>query len=218
MPPRFAAAMFDADGTLADTLEDIAAAGNHALAQLGRPPLPVPRYRHLAGQGAHYLVSTALGPDCQHLVGQGLALFRAYQLEHGLDHTRPFPGIPELLDEFTRRGLRLAILSNKGDAATRLLAARVFPRWRFDAVAGLVDGQPFKPDPAGALKIARQLSIPPERWLYFGDTDVDMFTATRAGMFAVGVRWGFREEKELRESGAKLIISHPLEVLTLLDG
>lgn len=219
MTRRFDAVMFDLDGTLLDTLADIAAAGNYALTSLGRPTRPVQDYRYLAGQGAPYLVRHALGPDYQHLADKALELFRTYQLEHGLDHTHPYPGIPELLDELTRRNLKLAVLSNKPHTATLRAVQQCLNRWHFDAVLGHELDQPaaaLKPDPAGALEIARQLNVPPERWLYLGDTRVDMETALNAGMFPVGCLWGFRDRQELEKAGARILIAHPLEILPLL--
>ncbi len=211
------AVMFDLDGTLADTLGDIAACGNHTLATLGRPPLPRDHYRYLAGQGARFLVREALGAaDNDPLVDRALDIFRAYQLEHGMDLTRPYDGIPDALDAMTQRSLKLAVLSNKPDAATRAMVKHVFARWRFDAVQGQVDGQPHKPDPAGALAIARQTGIEPRAWLYVGDTGVDMRTAKAAGMTAAGALWGFRDETELRDSGADVILASPRELIDLL--
>jgi phosphoglycolate phosphatase len=217
MPRRFDAVMFDLDGTLADTLADIAAAGNYAIAQAGSPPHPVAAYRKLAGQGALYMIEGALAPEHRDQAQRCLVIFRKYQLEHGLDHTAPYPGMPELLDGLTQRGLKLAVLSNKSDAGTRLAVQRVLGKWHFDAVAGQRDDVPLKPDPAGAQAIARQMKIPIERWLYVGDTNVDMQTAKAAGMFAAGVLWGFRDEAELRDNGADVIVSHPTDLLKLVD-
>lgn len=209
----FDAVMFDLDGTLADTLTDIAAAANHALTRLGRPTFPVSRYRYLAGQGLQWLMTEAMGADHGHLVEAGMSAFRAYYAEHSMDHTAPYDGISDLLDVLTERKVTLAVLSNKPDAATQQVVADVFDRWRFDAVRGQRDDTPLKPDPAGALAIVSKLGIPADRWLYVGDTNVDMQTAKAAGMFALGVLWGFRDEPELRASGADAIIAHPREVL-----
>ncbi len=215
MPYR--AVLFDLDGTLADTLEDLAIAANHALTQLGRPTFPTRRYRYLVGQGLRSLLTEALGPDHRDLIEPGMELFRDYYGRHSLDHTGPYPGIPELLDDLTRRRLKMAVLSNKPDSATQEMVAKVFSRWEFDAVVGQRDGGPLKPDPAAALQIADALAIRPSEWLYVGDTRVDMLTAGSAGMFPVGVLWGFREEQELRESGAKAIIARPMELLEVLS-
>jgi phosphoglycolate phosphatase len=217
MSRRFDAVMFDLDGTLADTLADIAAAGNYAIAQVGSPPHPVNAYRKLAGQGGLYMIEEALKPEHRDQAARCLVIFRKYQLEHGLDHTAPYPGVPELLDGLTQRGLKLAVLSNKSDQGTRVAVQRVLGKWHFDAVVGQRDDVALKPDPAGALAITRQLGVPVERWLYVGDTNVDMQTAKAANMFAAGVLWGFRDEAELRENGADIIVSHPTELLKLVD-
>ena len=214
---RHDAVMFDLDGTLADTLGDIAACGNHMLTTLGRAPLPLDRYRYLAGQGVRYLVRTALAvPDEDPQVERGIAVFRAYQDAHGMDLAKPYAGIAELLDVLASHHVKLAVLSNKPHTATRAMVAQVFDRWRFNAVQGQVDGRPHKPDPAGALAIVEALHVPAPRWLYVGDTAVDMQTARGAGMTAVGVLWGFRDEAELREHGAAHIVAHPGEIVRLL--
>ncbi|MCX5661190.1 MAG: HAD family hydrolase [Planctomycetota bacterium] len=215
------AVMFDLDGTLADTLADIAAAANHALAQLGRPTFPVPRFRYLAGQGLESLMVEALGPDHRGLLEQGMAHFRSYYAQHSMDQTGPYEGIAELLDTLmvptpVGRGPKLAVLSNKPHPATIKLIEDAFAAWRFDAVRGHIEGTPLKPDPTSALEVAASLGVPPARWLYVGDTRVDMLTAVGAGMCPVGVLWGFRDELELREAGARHIVKHPSEILGLL--
>ena len=217
MSSGFQGVMFDLDGTLADTLADIANIGNHTLTQLGRPTFPIDRYRYLAGQGARWLVETALGPEHQHLADEGLGILKSYQLEHGMDLTTPYDGVPELLDALIERALKLAVFSNKPHAATVEMIEAKFSRWHFDRVQGATSEYPLKPDPAAGLMIAEKLGIAPERWLYVGDTKVDMQTATSAGFHSVGVLWGFREEAELRENGARAIISHPTDLLALLD-
>jgi phosphoglycolate phosphatase len=214
---QYEAVMFDLDGTLADTLADIAAVGNHALGRLGLAAIPVEKYRFLAGQGIRRLISDALGPEHQDLVPEAVELARAYQLEHGLDHARLYPGIAQLLDELTRRKLKTAVLSNKPHPATQVAVAKLLGNWRFDAVAGQREGVPLKPDPRQALEIAERLAVPAPRWLYLGDTAADMRTAVAARFHPVGVLWGFREEAELRANGARTIIAHPLELLKLLD-
>jgi phosphoglycolate phosphatase len=209
--------MFDFDGTLADTLADLAAGGNFVLARLGLPPIPQQRYRYLVGQGAKWLVIEALGPEHAAQVPQGLTLFKQYQLDHGLDQTRPYPGIPEMLDGLIERGIKLAVLSNKPDPATQLAVRTVFGRFHFDAVAGQQEGGSLKPDPAQALVTAKRLKIAPEHWWYLGDSRVDMETARGAGFYAVGALWGFRDEAELRTAGARALIRDPREILGLID-
>ncbi len=213
----FDGVMFDLDGTLLDTLADIAAAGNHMLTTLGLPPRPVADYRYLAGQGAPWLVEHALGSEHQHLAEEGLRLLKAYQMVHGLDRTVLYSGISELLDDLAARELSMAVLSNKPHPATLKAVEQKLGRWHFQAIQGHSPGGPLKPDPAAALAIAEATGISPQRWLYVGDTRVDILTAKAAGMFAVGVLWGFRDEPELREAGADMIITHPREISELLS-
>jgi len=211
------AIMFDLDGTLVDSLADTAAAGNHAIAQLGCKPIESNRYRYLAGQGLEYLIQHALGPGREADIPAGMAAFKAYYKDHDLDHTRPYAGLPEVLDQLVSQGDLLAVLSNKPHLATVALVEKVFGRWPFLAVRGAMDGLPLKPDPAGALAILAETGIPAERWVYVGDTRVDMETACRAGLPAVGVTWGFRDEPELRDAGASRIIHHPHELPAAID-
>ena len=131
--------------------------------------------------------------------------------------TRPYDGIPELLDALVSRSLGLAVLSNKPDAFTRQCVDAYLPSWPFRAVFGDREGVPRKPDPAGALEAAGRLGVPPAAIVYVGDSSVDMTTARRAGMIPVGAAWGFRTEDELAPSGARKVIAHPLELLEFLD-
>ncbi len=213
---RFDAVMFDLDGTLADTLGDIAAAGNFAMKQLGRPTHADAAYRPMVGDGALKLVERALGPAHAHLAEVGVQHFRAYYTAHGLDFIKPYPGIAQMLDELVKRGLTMAVLSNKPHDAAQLVVRERFGQWKFHAVQGQEDGLPLKPDPTTALRIVQRLNIPAPRWLYLGDSGVDMRTARAAGLFAVGATWGFRDEPELRETGAHAIIRQPSELLGLL--
>jgi len=217
MTGPFHAVMFDLDGTLADTLADITNVGNYMLEKFDLPPMQEDRYRYLAGLGMHYLVSEALGDGNQHLVDQGVELAKAYQMEHGIDLAGPYPGVPQLLDQLIERKLKLAVLSNKQHPATQLVMQKLFSKWSFDAIWGVRPEYEPKPDPSSAKAMASELGIAPKNWLYLGDTDVDMQTATGAGFCAVGVLWGFRDESELRDNGAQHIIKHPSELLDLLQ-
>jgi phosphoglycolate phosphatase len=213
------AVLFDLDGTLLDTLADLGASMNRALARLGFLPHPVGSYKTFVGEGVSVLAQRALPPDrrdeasvkaCVEAMGEEYAI-------HWMDATRPYDGIAELLSGLAKRTIKLAILSNKPHAMTRLLVAHFFPQTRFDSVNGARDGVPKKPHPIGALTIAQQLKIAPEHFLYLGDSGVDMETATSAGMFPVGALWGFRDEQELLIHGAKALIKHPLELLKIAD-
>ena len=209
------AALFDLDGTLNNTLDDIADAMNWALAKNGLPEWPVDRYRYMVGNGARKLSERAVGNQ-KDLVN---AVHRDYQARyetHNLVKTQPYPGIPELLRALAEQGLQLCVLSNKPDADTRHVITHFFPDIPFAIVRGQKEGVPLKPDPTAALQIASELGLSPSDFVYLGDTSVDMECARNAGMLPVGVLWGFRDEKELRESGAKWILSRPSELLTHL--
>jgi len=215
---RFRAVLFDLDGTLLDTLEDLADAMNEALAQMNLPPHPVAAYRHFVGDGVVNLARRALGPERSDspTVQDCVARMRDAYSRCWDRKTCPYDGVPELLDELSRRGLPLAVLSNKPDDFTRLCVERLLPRWRFAAVQGVTDHVPPKPDPAGVARVVERLGVPPETFLYLGDTATDMRTAGAAGMFAVGALWGFRDAEELRGAGAAALIERPEDLLGLL--
>jgi phosphoglycolate phosphatase len=233
---RFHAVLFDLDGTLANTLADLANATNWALTQLGCPTHPVDRYRFMVGDGVRQLCARALPADRQDFVEQAVQLERDRYREHCYELTQLYLGIPDLISELTKRGFKLAVLSNKPDEFTREMIQHYFcsreshsrppeePRKRFGATIGpfdLVRGQlpdaPLKPDPAAAIEIAQELGVAPAQWLYLGDTNTDMRTARAAGMTAVGVLWGFRDREELIASGAQHLVAKPDDVLELLQ-
>jgi phosphoglycolate phosphatase len=213
---RFEAVIFDLDGTLADTLDDIACAMNGALVSLGLPPHPNEAYRHLVGEGAEHLARRALPPGQQAQVPEAVRRFRQHYAEHVVARSRPFDDIPPLLDALTARGVAMAVLSNKLDALTRRIVELCFGRWPLWPVHGEREGVPRKPDPRAALGIAAELGVVPGRCLFVGDTGVDMRTAAAAGMYGVGVLWGFRGRDELASAGARAIIARPQELLALL--
>lgn len=209
--------MFDLDGTLADTLTPIAAAANHMLAELGLKRRAVDEYRYLAGQGLEALIRNTLPEGERHRMDEGRPIYQAHYARHGMSLTRPYPGVTEMLGELSRRGIVMAVLSNKPHEAVVECLEGLFPGVQFSAVMGITPGSPIKPDPAGALGIARELGIEPGRWMYVGDTAADMRTGRGAGMFTVGVTWGFREESELRENGAQAIVHEARGIVGLVD-
>ncbi|WP_435011565.1 HAD family hydrolase [Tundrisphaera lichenicola] len=215
----FRAVMFDLDGTLLDTLADIATAANQALDREGMPTHPSADFRRFIGDGVAMLFRRALPPDRTDdaLVGRCVAAFHDAYSRVWHDQTRPYEGITELLDALVGRDLVLSVLSNKPDDFTQLYGNHYLARWPFRVVLGQRDHVPRKPDPAGALEIADRLEIDPAAFVYVGDSGVDMKTAKAAGMFAVGVSWGFRPVEELRATGADAIIDHPSELLGLLE-
>jgi phosphoglycolate phosphatase len=209
------AVLFDLDGTLADTLADLANATNWALSQVGCPTHPTDSYRYRVGGGVRELCARALPADKQGLTSKVLDLIRQRYDEHCFDLTRLYPGIAELVSELAHRDLKLAVLSNKPDDFTKRVIAHYFNPSPFTVVRGQLPNVPLKPDPTAALQIAQQLAIPTAHWLYFGDTNTDMLTARAAGMHPVGVLWGFRDRAELLESGAEDIVAKPPDALDL---
>ena len=214
------AVLFDLDGTLLDTLGDIAGAANAALALEAMPIHPAASYRQFIGDGVAMLFRRALPPDRDHddaRIDRCVAHFHATYAAAWNVSTQPYPGIPDLLDALRARDLPLAILSNKPDEFTQLCTRAYLGRWSWAAVVGQRDDVPRKPDPTSALIIARHLGLSPAAIVYVGDSSVDMRTARASGMTAVGVSWGFRSVEELRATGASAIIDHPGELLALLD-
>jgi phosphoglycolate phosphatase len=207
------AALFDLDGTLVDSLHDIGAAMNHALSTHGLPPHPLPAYRHFVGDGVQVLTARSVPEAHAHARESVLATFRAFYAEHMLDQTRPFPGILPMLERLAAEGVKLAVLSNKPDAATRRMVAALLPGVRFEAVYGERADVPRKPDPTAALGVAAELGVDPSACAFIGDTSVDMDTARAAGMYGVGVTWGFRDEQELRTHQARAIARSVEELL-----
>ena len=211
--------MMDLDGTLLDTLEDIADSMNSALLHFGFPINELEKYKYFVGDGMENLVRRSVpdsARDDPNLISQCLEMMRQIYAHNWNANTRPYPGIPELLDEFSTRGLNMAVLSNKPDEFTRKMVESLLPAWRFDAVVGESPSMPRKPDPSSALAIAHRLGVESARFLYLGDTGTDMKTASAAGMYAIGVLWGFRDAEELIASGAKKLVAKPAEVLELL--
>ena len=215
----FRAAIFDLDGTLLDTLDDIANAANRVLAARGLPTHPKPSYRALIGEGVVKLMLRAL-PATHRDDTTVRACVGAYVQEYERTwnaQTKPYAGVPGMLDALVIRGLKLAILSNKPDHFTRRCVDGLLARWAFEAVLGASDEFPRKPNPASATEIARRLGVLPAECLYVGDSGIDMQTARAARMCAVGALWGFRDRDELLRDGAQVLITKPAEVLDLLD-
>jgi phosphoglycolate phosphatase len=212
------AIIFDLDGTLLDTLADIAESVNVVLAQFGFPVHELDAYRNFVGDGVATLFDRAIPEDrCDAQTVQAcVAAFREAYRRRWNVHTCPYDGIPEMLDELSRRRWRLAVLSNKPDEFTQSCVRHFLSTWRFEVVFGQREGIPRKPDPTAANEIAALLNVPSSRCLYVGDTSIDMHTACNAGMYPVGVLWGFRTRRELELAGARHLIDHPRQLLDLL--
>jgi phosphoglycolate phosphatase len=218
-PPvaHFDAVIFDLDGTLADSLADIGGAMNETLAAHGFPTHALDAYRGFVGEGVELLAQRALPAAERHRAAEFVAIFRGRYQRRIAQDTRPYPGVPELLDALIAQGLKLAVLSNKRDDFTNQLVQKLFSRWPFAEVRGERQGVPRKPHPQAALEIATVLACDPARCVFVGDTAVDVQTARAAGMHAVGVTWGFRPALELSQAGAHAVLEHPAELLALLQ-
>lgn len=209
--------IFDLDGTLIDSLEDLADAVNLMLVENGYPQRPLELFPQFIGEGVQKLVEQALPTEA--LAHVNLAeLVKGYQRFYEAtwkNKTRPYDGIADVLKALRQRGLKIAVLSNKPDHFTQLCCDHFFPEGTFDAVLGAREGVPRKPHPQAAHEVASRLGVSVADCAYVGDSGLDMQFAVNAGMYAVGVLWGFRSEDELRENGAQLLISRPEELLEL---
>lgn len=212
--------IFDLDGTLIDSLADLAEAINRMLAARGYPPQPMSVFPKYVGDGVRALVERALPPEAlatEDVDARVLEYQRHYSETWKLK-TRPYVGIIEALEALHQRGQKLAVLSNKPHVFTLLCCKHFFPGIPFEAVYGARADVPKKPHPAAALQICEELGVSPSECAYVGDSDIDMELAVNAGMLPVGVKWGFRGEKELRASGAVELMSHPDDLVCLVSG
>ena len=207
--------IFDLDGTLLDTIADLAAAANYALQQLGYPTHPVDTIRTYVGNGINKLLERSL-PEAERneeKVMQMRSHFVPYYDKHNADLSRPYPGIVALLEELQHRGVMIAVASNKYQAATAELVKHYFPTIDFIEVLGQREGIAVKPDPTIVFDILKKAEVQPEEVLYVGDSGVDMQTAINSGVDAVGVAWGFRPKAELESFCPKGIIDKAEELL-----
>lgn len=190
--------LFDLDGTLIDSLKDLAEAVNHALRLRGLPLHSVAEYRRMVGHGVRNLVKQALpeGAD-DALVDSALTDFKAYYQAHIDVHTRPYPGIPELLTDLQARGIQLAVVSNKFQEGTEYLINRFFPAIRFVAILGNRPSAPLKPDPEIVQEVLRKANVQPADALLVGDSPTDMKTAANGGIESIAVTWGYRTAEDL---------------------
>jgi phosphoglycolate phosphatase len=215
---HYSAVLFDLDGTLLDTLKDLADSVNTSLGYLGFPPHEMEAFKYFIGDGREQMALRSL-PE-QHRDQETLARLVEYinaeYVKHWADNTRPYEGVPELLDSLTKNRTRMAILSNKPHNFTEEMVSRLLSKWHFEVVAGALPSVPIKPDPTAALQIANKMDIPAADFLYLGDSDIDMKTAIASKMYPVGACWGFRKPEELKAAGAKSLIRDPLELLKLL--
>ena len=212
------AAIFDLDGTVCYTINDLRTAMNLMLSEFGMPQRSVEDILSAINFGAREFVRRSMPEDAAsdpELVDRCFKCYSERYSEHYLDTTTPYDGIPEVITALKKKGIKVAVLTNKGDAHAKALVKKLFGD-AFDIVLGNCDRFPTKPDPSSALWIASELGVAPREVLYVGDSDVDMRTARNAGFFACGVSWGYRDVPTLCSTGASGIASAPAEILMFI--
>jgi len=218
--PKTRAILFDLDGTLLDTLEDLGRSTNTILAKEGFSSHTLPTFKQFVGEGITMLVRRSVPKEIsgdEAAIGRLVSALHQEYSAHCMDATHVYAGISELIAGLVKRRIALAVFSNKPDDMVKMLVSHFFPQISFFAVMGASEKLPRKPDPAGALLIAKKLNISPENFIFLGDSKTDMETATAAGMYAVGALWGFRDAGELLAFGAKQVVKRPEELLLLVD-
>ena len=212
---KFDAFIFDLDGTLLDTLPDLVNLTNMVLREWGMPARTTEEINSFVGSGARVLLKRAASegtPD--ETIDEILARWKQLYPEHGHKYTKPYPGMPETLEQLKARGAKLGVLSNKFDAAVRDVIGSQFPGV-FDMARGECEQIPRKPDPTGLLWMMERLGARPESTVYVGDSGGDMAVASAAGAYPVGVTWGYRSAEVLVESVAQRLIDSPAELLAI---
>ncbi|MDR2405583.1 MAG: HAD family hydrolase [Deltaproteobacteria bacterium] len=210
-------AIFDLDGTIVDTLEDLAFSLNMALSNLGFPEHTVEEYRAMVGSGITRLSEAALPEgkrDEKYVLALRDQFIKDYD-QHQTDHSKPYPGMPELLNTLKDLKLPLGVLTNKDHQNALQVVGHYYPGV-FKAIIGAQESYPYKPDPKGALELCRLLMREPKMVFYFGDSDTDMYTAINAGCIPVGVSWGFRSAEIIKNAGARVVLKSPGEFFEVL--
>jgi phosphoglycolate phosphatase len=210
------AVIFDLDGTLLDTLEDIAISCNYVLKQYDKSPLAVEDFKLLVGKGADALLKEILPELNENELKQAREYFEEHYSKQYDVNTKLYENINKMLSFFKAKGYKMAVLSNKPNNFTKKCALKYLNSWNFDAVYGIIEGICKKPSPDGAQAILKELDINPKECFYVGDTGIDMITGNAADLTTIGVLWGFREKKELLENGAKFLVENPSELIKLV--
>ncbi len=216
---KFNAVFFDLDGTLANSVEDLANSVNYVLAQYGFPTHKTECYKYFAGDGILKMIERAV--PSQHssdpIVFELKDRFMEYYAEHYADNTVSYDGLTEIVDCLKKKGIKLAVVTNKAQEMAEKVVKKLFEN-SFDYILGLRDGIPAKPDPTGILMAMKELNVEPEECAFVGDTGMDVAGGVNAGAYPIGVLWGFREKEELVKFGAKAFASTADELLNILIG
>jgi phosphoglycolate phosphatase len=214
---KFKGVIFDLDGTLVNSLQDISDAMNTVLQDLDFPTHSYEEYQYFIGSGLRNLVGKSLpsNHNTENQIERCHDLMVEVYRDNCTNQTKPYNGIVELLNELKARNIKLSVFSNKADALTKEITAALFPGY-FHPVVGLSIESLRKPNPLEALEICKNLGLTPQEMIFVGDSGIDMQTATNANMRAVGVLWGYRPEEELVANGAKYILNHPLDLIPIL--
>lgn len=212
------AVLFDLDGTLVNSLEDLATSTNFALERFGFPTHETEKFKYFVGDGMPKLIERVLPEDKRDCETHSLVLecFMNHYREHYIDKTSVYIGITELLNCLKQRNIKLAVVSNKAQEMAVTVTEKLFGNGLFDIVCGKQEGYPPKPDPTLTLKVISELSVKPEECVFVGDSGMDMAVAKNAKCVPVGVLWGFREMAELLNFGADFVVSNPNEILQII--
>ncbi|MDR3303676.1 MAG: HAD family hydrolase [Treponema sp.] len=217
---KFKCVIFDLDGTLVDTLADIAASMNRALEAHGFPAVAPEAYRDIVGWGIRRLAWLALPVEAREdgLADKVAAAATVFYAEKPLLHSRPYPGMPELVGQLRHKKVKTAVLTNKPDPVARKVIDGLFASSSFDIIHGDVPGAPRKPDPTSTWEIILELDATPRETIFVGDSEIDLETARASGCHSLAVSWGFRSREVLQKAGAERIIDAPGELLPVIDG
>ena len=215
MKRTWEAIVFDLDGTLANTLLDLAESTNAALIKNGWQPYPAGDYRMMVGDGLRRLVERAADGASASMIDRIMADFLGIYDQNCLKNTRPYEGMPETLEELKAAGIPLLVITNKPDAQAQKIVANLFGAGFFDGIFGGREGRKTKPDPALTLKALDYVHAVPAGSLFVGDSNVDVRTAANAGMRSAGAMWGFRGKEELEKAGADYLLTEPRDILKI---
>jgi phosphoglycolate phosphatase len=208
--------IFDLDGTLVDTLDDLTDSMNAALAQLGRPQHTPESCRTMIGYGLRTFAEQALGPDHVGLTDELMQRMVTYYLNHCLIKTSAYEGMKETIRALSQQGIQLAVLTNKNQTPAEIISRHYFGTDVFDPVVGAADERKSKPDPTTTLDILNQWDLGKNEVLFVGDSETDVQTAINAGLRCIGCLWGFRSKEQLREAGTEILIEHPRQILNYM--